>query len=198
MEETGAGAADVIRAYVVVRDVYGLRDAVAAPSRRWTTRSPTEAQTAVYLETRRLLDRAVRWLVTNRRSPIDVPGEIARLRPGVARAAAAAGRRCSAAASARRCTRTRRRAGRARACRRELAELATRIMYGFGLLDIVEIAHATGRDVDEVADGLLRAVGAVPGRRPAVEDLRAAARGPLADAGPDGAALRPVRGAGRR
>ena len=42
-------------------------------------------QTSVYLDTRRLLDRAVRWLVTNRRSPIDVPAEIARLRDGVAR-----------------------------------------------------------------------------------------------------------------
>ena len=39
----------------------------------------------VYLEVRRLVDRAVRWLVTNRRSPIDVTAEIARLQPGVAK-----------------------------------------------------------------------------------------------------------------
>ena len=42
------------------------------------------------LEIRRLLDRAVRWLVANRRSPIDVTGEIDRLRPGVQAAAAKA------------------------------------------------------------------------------------------------------------
>ncbi len=46
---------------------------------------PTASQTTVYLDSRRLLDRAVRWLVTNRRSPLDVPAEIARLRDGVAR-----------------------------------------------------------------------------------------------------------------
>jgi glutamate dehydrogenase len=45
------------------------------------TKVPTTVQTTVHLEVRRLLDRAVRWLVSNRRSPIDVSGEIARLRP---------------------------------------------------------------------------------------------------------------------
>ena len=101
MEESGASAADVIRAYVVVRDVYGLRDIWAA-AEALDNQVPTEAQTLVYLESRRLLDRAVRWLVSTRRSPIDVAGEIAKLRPGVADAAAAAavgaGRRRAAVA----------------------------------------------------------------------------------------------------
>jgi glutamate dehydrogenase len=34
----------------------------------------------------------------------------------------------------------------------DLAEWATRIMYGFGLLDIVSVADRTGRDVTEVAE----------------------------------------------
>ena len=38
VEETGAGAADVLRASVVIRDVYGLTRC-APPSRSWTTRS---------------------------------------------------------------------------------------------------------------------------------------------------------------
>src|SRR4029450_5111572 len=66
MEETGASAADVIRAYVVVREVYGFRDLWAA-TERLDNKVPTTAQTRGYLETRRLLDRAVRWLVSNRR-----------------------------------------------------------------------------------------------------------------------------------
>jgi glutamate dehydrogenase len=33
----------------------------------------------------------------------------------------------------------------------DLAEWATRVMYAFGLLDIVEVSHTTGRDVREVA-----------------------------------------------
>ena len=76
---------DVIRAYVVVRDIFGLRElwsAVEALDNRG--RPDRQAQTTLYLESRRLLDRAVRWLVSARRSPLDVPGEIARLRPGVA------------------------------------------------------------------------------------------------------------------
>ncbi len=33
----------------------------------------------------------------------------------------------------------------------ELAHRATLMMYSFGLLDVVEVAHAAGRDLDEVA-----------------------------------------------
>ena len=82
MEETGASAADVLRAYRVVREIYGLDEAWRA-AERLDNQVPIEAQTAVYLEVRRLLDRAVRWLVSNRRSPIDVPAEIEKLGPGI-------------------------------------------------------------------------------------------------------------------
>ncbi|MEV4493080.1 NAD-glutamate dehydrogenase [Micromonospora coxensis] len=148
VEETAASAADVIRAYVVVREVFGLRelwDAVEALDNRV---SP-ELQTSVYLDTRRLLDRAVRWLVTNRRSPLDVPAEIARLRAGVARLLPDletrfhGSERESLAAHIDTMTE--------RGLPRELAEQATRLMYSFGLLDVVETAATSGRDVDEVA-----------------------------------------------
>ena len=149
IEETGADPADVLRAYVVVREVFGLRGAVEAVE-ALDNKVPTEAQTAVYLEARRLIDRAVRWLVSNRRSPIDVHGEIARIKPGIDGPAAAARRRCSGAASGSRCAEHA-----ASSCERglpaDLAEQATRLMYGFGLLDVVEVAHATGRTSKEVA-----------------------------------------------
>ena len=57
MEESGASAADVIRAYVVVREAYGLRELWAA-TEALDNQVPTAAQTKVYLESRRLLDRA--------------------------------------------------------------------------------------------------------------------------------------------
>ncbi|MEG3636213.1 NAD-glutamate dehydrogenase [Micromonospora palythoicola] len=148
VEETAATAADVIRAYVVVREVFGLRelwDAVEALDNR----IDPELQTNVYLDTRRLLDRAVRWLVTNRRSPIDVPAEIARLRDGVARLLPGmetlfyGSERESIAAHIDSMTE--------RGVPRELAERSTRLMYSFGLLDVVETAASTGRDVGEVA-----------------------------------------------
>ncbi|NBE80438.1 NAD-glutamate dehydrogenase [Micromonospora rubida] len=148
VEETAASAADVIRAYVVVREVFGLRelwDAVEALD----SKVDPELQTAVYLDTRRLLDRAVRWLVTNRRSPIDVPAETARLRDGVARLLPGlenlfyGSEREAIAEHIDEMT--------SRGLPRGLAEQATRLMYSFGLLDVVETSTSTGRDVGEVA-----------------------------------------------
>ncbi|MCX4389831.1 NAD-glutamate dehydrogenase [Micromonospora peucetia] len=148
VEETAAPAADVIRAYVVVREVFGLGalwDAVEALDNK----VDPELQTSVYLDTRRLVDRAVRWLVTNRRSPIDVPAEIARLRDGVARLLPDleerfhGSERESLAAHIDSLTE--------RGLPRDLAEQATRLMYSFGLLDVVETAASSGRDVGEVA-----------------------------------------------
>jgi glutamate dehydrogenase len=147
-EETGASAADVIRAYAVVRDVYGLAE-LWRTVEKLDNRLPTAAQTYVYLEVRRLVDRAVRWLVQNRRSPIDVTAETARLRPGVSAllpklADLFQGREREA-------LRAHVDEIESQGVPRHLAEWATRLMYGFGLLDIVEVAAETGRDVDEVA-----------------------------------------------
>nr|MBA3487930.1 NAD-glutamate dehydrogenase [Longispora sp. (in: high G+C Gram-positive bacteria)] len=81
-EESGAEQEDVLRAYVVVREVFGLRDVWDAVE-ELDNQVSTEVQTAVLLKARRLMDRAVRWLLQNRRIPIDVPGELSRLQPGV-------------------------------------------------------------------------------------------------------------------
>ncbi|MFF3864987.1 NAD-glutamate dehydrogenase [Micromonospora sp. NPDC001898] len=148
VEETAASAADVIRAYVVVREVFGLRELWDAVESLDNKVDP-ELQTAVYLDTRRLLDRAVRWLVTNRRSPIDVPAETARLRDGVARLLPGlenlfyGSEREAIAAHIDEMT--------SRGLPRGLAEQATRLMYSFGLLDVVETSASTGPDVGEVA-----------------------------------------------
>jgi len=148
VEETGASPADVIRGYLIVRDAYGLRELWQAIE-ELDNRVPTAAQTALYLETRRLLDRAVRWLVTNRRVPLDVTGEIARLRPGLARLLPELGslfRGREREALEARCEQVS-----ALGIPERIAEWATRIMYGFGLLDIVGLADALGRDTTEVA-----------------------------------------------
>ena len=147
VEETGASPADVIRAYVVVRDIFGINELWAA-TEALDNKVPVAAQTEVYLQSRRLLDRAVRWLVTNRPSPIDVPGEIARLKP-VSRLLPELNnlfigheRETLEADIARMIE---------RGLPRELAEQATRLVYSFGLLDIVETSTVTGRDLHEVA-----------------------------------------------
>jgi glutamate dehydrogenase len=148
VEETGASLDDVVRAYVVVRDVFGLPGLWLAVE-ALDGQAPTDVQTSVYLEIRRLVDRAVRWLVSNRRTPIDVEGEITRLGPGVATllqrlADLFHGREQQAllehAADLER-----------RGIPADVAGWATRVMYSFGLLDVVEVAQTTGRELDDVA-----------------------------------------------
>jgi glutamate dehydrogenase len=148
MEESGASAADVIRAYVVIRDVYGLPEIWAA-GEALDNEVPTAAQTLVFLETRRLLDRAVRWLASTRRSPIDVAGEIAKLGPGVAELlprlpqVIVGGERRSLD------NRADELAG--KGVPEKLAGAVSRVFYGFGLLDILETASSIDRDPSEVA-----------------------------------------------
>jgi glutamate dehydrogenase len=148
VEETGASPADVIRAYIAVRDVFGLRELWQAVE-SLDNQAATAAQTAVYLETRRLLDRAVRWLVSSRRTPLDVPGEIAKLVPGINRLLAELGTLFRG--TERQALREHADSLVARGVPEEVADWATRVFYSFGLLDIVETAARTGRNVGEVA-----------------------------------------------
>jgi glutamate dehydrogenase len=149
VEETGASAVDVIRAYVIVRDVYGLGELWQAVQ-TLDNQLPIAAQTGIYLSIRRLLDRAVRWLLTNRRFPLDVTAEIARLRPGVAELLPRLGdlfrgrERQSLNANVARLV--------GLGFPAELADRATRTVGSFGLLDIVSAADGTGRELTEVAE----------------------------------------------
>ncbi|HEX6683076.1 MAG TPA: NAD-glutamate dehydrogenase [Candidatus Limnocylindrales bacterium] len=148
VEETGATAADVLRAFVVVRDVFDLPslwEAVEATDNL----VPTEAQTAIYLKARRLLDRAVRWLLQNRRSPMDVSGEVAKLKPGVTELMP---RLEELFLGSERQALVEDREGLvALGVPAELAMHGTHTLYSFGLLDVVEVSLKTGRDVNEVA-----------------------------------------------
>jgi glutamate dehydrogenase len=150
IEETGATAADVIRAYVVVREVFGLGELWRAVEDLDSDHEvPTAAQVAVYLETRRLMDRAVRWLLSSRRAPLDVPSEIRAIRPGVARLAPMLDRLfcgAEAGALAEHVTQVE-----SLGIPPALAAWATKLSYSFGLLDIVSVASATGHGLVDVA-----------------------------------------------
>jgi len=82
-EETGAAPELVARAFVVCREVFDLASYVADVEALDNVVS-TQTQTALYLEFRRLLDRAVRWFLTTRPSTIDVGAEVARFQRHVA------------------------------------------------------------------------------------------------------------------
>ena len=82
-DETGAGADDIARAYAAAREVFGLRG-LWAEIEALDGRVPAEAQTAMLLRARILLERATRWLLRNRRRPIDIAAAVARYASGAA------------------------------------------------------------------------------------------------------------------
>jgi glutamate dehydrogenase len=68
--ETGAGAADLTRANFVAREIFGslpLRDELKS----YDNKLDAKLQTSMRIEMRTLVERASRWLVTNRRPPLD-------------------------------------------------------------------------------------------------------------------------------
>jgi len=140
MEETGADVVDVVRAYVVMTEVFGLRG-VWSGAEALDNKAPTEAQMAVFTESRRVIDRGVRWLLQNRSGAIDVNAEIARLKPGidellphvpdlfVGRESVAIRAHIDELI--------------AQEVPVDLATRSTSALYGFGLLDVVELARLT-------------------------------------------------------
>ncbi|MBT1003013.1 NAD-glutamate dehydrogenase [Paenarthrobacter sp. DKR-5] len=82
MEETSVGEAAVARAFVALREIYGL-DVMAAELNDLPPSFPTEHWTAVHLDMRRLLDRAVRWLVNQGNGSRPVSELIAAFKPQI-------------------------------------------------------------------------------------------------------------------
>ncbi|KRF18782.1 NAD-glutamate dehydrogenase [Nocardioides sp. Soil797] len=73
--ETGATAAELTRANFVAREIFGslaLREELAA----YDNKLPAEVQTRIRIEMRTLVERASRWLVSNRRPPLDSEGTV--------------------------------------------------------------------------------------------------------------------------
>jgi glutamate dehydrogenase len=76
-EEINASATDAVRAFAVVTRVYDL-PTLWREIDELGTKVPTEVADHMVLETRRLLDRASRWLLSNRPQPLAVGAEINR------------------------------------------------------------------------------------------------------------------------
>ncbi|OLR89565.1 NAD-glutamate dehydrogenase [Actinokineospora bangkokensis] len=152
-EELNASATDAVRAYAVVTRIFDL-PALWREVDALDNAVPTATADAMVLETRRLLDRAARWLLTHRPQPLQVGAEITRFRervgllagavPGLLRGPA----RDESAAQVE-----------AWVAEGVPAELATRVatlLDAYGLLDVVEVAELAERDGEvEVERGAL-------------------------------------------
>ena len=147
-EETGADDADIARAYLVAREVYGMRgtwEAIEALDNA----VGADVQTSMLLETRKLVERGARWLLRNRPRPLDIARNIGHFGGGVT--ALRRQLRDLVAASSRAAID----AARDRLVGRGVPEeLALAVASGNELLsalDVVEVASSAGISVEEAA-----------------------------------------------
>jgi glutamate dehydrogenase len=154
-DETGAGAADIARAYTAARDIFGFRS-LWAEIEGLDGRVAAETQVRMMLRARILLERSTRWLLRNRRRPLDVAATVATFQPGAAALAEALPSQLgpadleSASLQAREFT--------AAGVAQELADRVCRLELLVPALDIVAIADEGGLDVTSVA-GIYFALG---------------------------------------
>jgi glutamate dehydrogenase len=148
-EETGADPAQITRAFTITREVFGL-ERLWADIEALDNHVPTTAQHAAYFEIRRLVDRATRWLVDLRFPITDVAGEIERFASTVGELTPRipdllrGEERENLHADADRLVGV--------GLPRELAIRIGGLLSAFSLLDVVEIAQATGHRAGDVAE----------------------------------------------
>lgn len=148
MEETGAAPDQIARAFVVAREIFDLPSFVREVEALDNV-VPTSVQTQLYLEFRRLIDRATRWILTSRPSRLDVAGEVARFRPVVAEFAP----RIPELLQGSERKRLERNAAKLQKAGvpEVLAVQSASLLDQFSLLDIVDVSTDTGEPASDVA-----------------------------------------------
>jgi glutamate dehydrogenase len=148
-EETGAVAPDIARAYTVAREVFQMRS-------QWAELEALDNQVAaatqleMLLEGRRVVERGTRWLLRNRRMPLDIAKTVRHFAPGAAVLYESMPKLLGPADAEPLARRTDElnEAG----VPPELAARIASLPTMFAALDIVEVAHETQLDVAEVAE----------------------------------------------
>ncbi|NMI01462.1 NAD-glutamate dehydrogenase, partial [Pseudonocardia sp. K10HN5] len=140
-EELAAGVADAVRAFAVSTAVFDL-PGLWAQARHPDV--PVAVADRIVLDSRRLLDRASRWFLTNRPQPLAVGAETTRFAATIQQLrehlnALLCGRECDVVAA-------RAEALMAQGAPAELARRSAELTYGFGLLDVVELTELSERD----------------------------------------------------
>jgi glutamate dehydrogenase len=142
-EEMTATSSDAVRAFAIVTRVYDL-PSLWRQIDELSSSVPSAVTDEMVLQSRRLLDRASRWLLSKRPQPLAIGAEISRFRPAVAELSGAVPQllRGQAADNAR-----------AKAehlvsngVPQELAERFGVLLDTYALLDITEVAELAERD----------------------------------------------------
>ncbi|MDQ4062435.1 MAG: NAD-glutamate dehydrogenase, partial [Actinomycetota bacterium] len=147
-EETGATGPGIARAYTAAREIFGMRT-LWAEIEALDNRVEVEVQKRMFLDGRKVVERATRWLLRNRRAPLDIAATISYFSEG---AEELAGYIPSLLLD-----------GDREALKRETeqlteagvpSELANRVAIldpMFSALDIIDVAGATGQPLETVA-----------------------------------------------
>ncbi|MEY9215374.1 NAD-glutamate dehydrogenase [Thermobifida halotolerans] len=148
-EETGADAPEIARAYLLVREVFGLRD-FWAEVEDLDHRLDVDTQLKMLLEARKLVERSARWLMRHRSFGSDLNAEIARFREGVREIVPQLpemlqGRDLHSFDE-------RRSSLAARGVPPALAERVAGMVPAYSTFDLVRVAEETGRSLREVAE----------------------------------------------
>ena len=147
--ETGAGAPDVIRAQIAARAVFGADD-FDRRIQELDHQVDAAVQTGLRMEVRTLVERATRWLVNNRRRPVDIGAAVSELAAGVQAVQAdlptlLTGRDAEALAS-------RLKSYRAAKVPEDLARAIAALPPAYAALTIVQTAAREGLEPNKVAE----------------------------------------------
>ncbi len=148
-EETGASVPDISRAWLVAREVFG-KPAFWARVEDLDGQVDVAVQIALMLEARKLTERATRWLLDNRRPPFDIQATIDFFAGGVQTVTSGVPKLLTGRDAAGYAERLE--SFSARGVPRDLAEQAAAMVPAYSAFDLVEIAAATGRSVEETAE----------------------------------------------
>jgi glutamate dehydrogenase len=148
-EETGASVPDITAAWLVARDVFDMAG-FWAQVEALDGEVDTSVQILLWLEGRKLTERAARWLLHNRRPPYDVQATIDFLADGVL--AVGSGLPKLLTGSDLTGFDERRDAFTSRGVPLGLAERVAAMVPAYSAFDIVEIAARTRRPVEETAE----------------------------------------------
>ncbi|MBK7821004.1 MAG: NAD-glutamate dehydrogenase [Tessaracoccus sp.] len=158
MEESGAGLAEVAKAFVIAREVFDLRGFVGAVG-QLDGAVPTAMQCRLYVEFRRLLDRTVRYLLARRPQTADIGSEIEAYRGTVQQLAATITDLYDEAGLVR--YRQRVADFAAGDAPDELAARTAGLLDGVAFLGVVDLARQVDLDPELVARGYLHLAGVV-------------------------------------
>ncbi|WP_157250416.1 NAD-glutamate dehydrogenase [Nonomuraea typhae] len=148
-EETGASTPDIVRAWLVTREVFDLSSFYRAVE-ELDNKVDTSTQIAMLLEARKLAERGTRWLLNNRRPPLDLAGSVNFFVKGVNGLLSHMPKLLTGPDLA--AFEERRDAFVARGVPIELAERVAAMVPAYSTFDLVEVGSLVDRPVNEVAE----------------------------------------------